>query len=105
MTFQELNDKMREHQPNAIVSYTDQVLFWGNPEEVCKLFDKDKVKAIQNFKFEDSAASIAQSGIIKSFFDQALAQSLCHEKPLRLRRKGKTYYVVVIHGYSGGNGH
>lgn len=28
LTFQELNEKMRLYRPNAIVSYTDQVLFW-----------------------------------------------------------------------------
>lgn len=97
LTFHELNDKMREHRPNAIVSYTDQILFWGNPDEVRKLFDKDKVKAIEGFTFEDSAASIAQSGIIKSFFEQALARSLCHEKPLVLRRKDKIYYAAINH--------
>ena len=97
VTFHELNDKMREHRPNAIVSYTDQILFWGDPNEVRKLFDKDKLKAIEAFTFEDSVASIAQSGIIKSFFEQALARSLCHEKTLVLRRKDKTYYTVINH--------
>lgn len=98
LTFQELNDKKHEYQPNAILSYTDRILFWGSPDEVYKLLDKDKVKGIESFTFEDSAASIVQSNIIKSFFEQALAQSLCHEKPLVLRRKDKTYYAVVNHG-------
>lgn len=98
VTFQELNDKMHEHRPNAILSYTDRILFWGSPDEIYKIFDKEKIKAIEDFTFEDSAASIAQSSIIKSFFEKALAQSLCHEKPLLLRRKDKTYYAVVNHG-------
>jgi hypothetical protein len=98
VTFQELNDKRHKHRPNAILSYTDRILFWGSPDEIYKIFDKEKVKAIKDFTFEDSAASIAQSSIIKSFFEQALAHSLCHEKPLVLRRKGKTYYAVVNHG-------
>lgn len=98
VTFQELNDKMREHQPNAILSYTDRILFWGSSDDIYKIFDKEKVKAIEDFTFEDSAASIAQSTIIKSFFEQALAQSLCYEKPLVLRRKYGTYYAVVNRG-------
>lgn len=98
VTFQELKDKMHEHRPNAILSYTDRILFWGSPDEIFKIIDKEKVKAIKDFTFEDSAAAIAQSGIIKSFFEKALAQSLCHEKPLVLRRKGKTYYAVVNRG-------
>ena len=95
VTFQELNDKKREHQPNAVLSYTDKILFWGKSDEIYKLFDKEKVRAIENYNFEDPATSIAQSGIIKSFYEQALAQSLCHRKPLLLRRKDKTYYAVV----------
>lgn len=97
MTFQELNDKMNEHRPNAILSYTDRILFWGNTSEIYKILDKEKVNAIEPYNFEDSIASIAQSGIIKSFFEQALARSLCLEKPLLLRRKNKTYYAVVNH--------
>lgn len=97
VTFQELNDKMHEYRPNAILSYTDRILFWGSPDEIYKIFDKEKVKAIEDFTFEDSAASIAQSSIIKSFFEKALAQSLCHEKPLVLRRKDKTYYAAINH--------
>jgi hypothetical protein len=97
VTFQELNDKKREHQPNAVLSYTDQILFWGKSDEIYKLFDKEKVRAIEDYNFEDPATSIAQSGIIKSFYEQALALSLCHGKPLMLRRKDKTYYAVVNH--------
>jgi hypothetical protein len=97
VTFQELNDKRREHHPNAILSYTDRILFWGNSDEICKLLDEKKVRAIKSYNFEEEGASIAQSSIIKSFFQQALAQSLCHGRPLTLRRKGKSYYAVVNH--------
>lgn len=97
VTFQELNDKKREHQPNAVLSYTDQILFWGKSDEIYKLFGKEKVRAIEDYNFEDAATSIAQSGIIKSFYEQALALSLCHGKPLMLRRKNKTYYAVINH--------
>ncbi len=97
MTFRELKDKVWEHQPNAILSYTDQILFWGDPNEIYKILDKPTVKAIKDYNFDDSIASVAQSGIIKSFFDEAVGQSLCHDKPLLLRRKNRTYYAVVNH--------
>jgi NAD-dependent SIR2 family protein deacetylase len=97
VTFRELKDKVWEHQPNAILSYTDQILFWGDPNEIYKILDKEKVKAIKDYNFDDSIVSVMQSGIIKSFFDEAVARSLCHEKPLLLRRKDKTYYAVVSH--------
>lgn len=95
MTFQKLNDMRREHQPNAVLTLTDQILFWGSSGEIYKIFDKEKVKEIKCHNFEDSIASIAQSGTIKSFFEEALAQSLCHDRPLLLRRKNKTYYAIV----------
>jgi hypothetical protein len=97
VTFRELKDKVWEHQPNAILSYTDQILFWGDPNEIYKILDKEKVKAIKDYNFDDSIVSVMQSGIIKSFFDEAVARSICHEKPLLLRRKNKTYYAVVNH--------
>lgn len=97
VTFRELKDRVRQHQPHAILSYTDQVLFWGSPDEIYKILGKDKVRAIGRLTFEDPAASISQSGFIKAFFEEALAQSLCHEKPVVLRRKGRTYYAVVNH--------
>src|SRR4029077_15326058 len=97
ITFRELKDKVWEHQPNAILSYTDQILFWGDPNEIYKVLNKEKVKAIKDYTFDESIASLAQSGIIKSFFEEALAQSLCRDKPLLLRRKNRTYHIVVNH--------
>jgi hypothetical protein len=95
VTFQELNNMRREHQPNAVLTLTDQILFWGSTNEIYKIFDKGKVREIKSYSFEDSIASIAQLGSIKSFFEEALAQALCHDKPLLLRRRNKTYYLIV----------
>ena len=97
ITFQELKDKIWNLKPDAVVSYTDQILFWGNPIEIYKLIDKDKVRTIDVFPFENPVVLITQSGIIMSFFEHALARSLCYEKPLVLRVKNGTYYVVVKH--------
>jgi len=95
LTFSELKGKKSEHQLNAVFSFTDQILFWGSPSEMLKILDQEKVKRIEDHYFENAASLIAQSGIIKSFFEEALAKALCHEKPLLLRRNGGTYYVVV----------
>jgi hypothetical protein len=97
VTFRELKDKVWEHQPNAILTYTDQILFWGDSNEIFKILEKEKIKAVKDYNFDDSIVCVMQSGIIKSFFDEAVARSLCHEKPLLLRRRNKTYYAVVNH--------
>ncbi|MFC1991118.1 SIR2 family protein [Chloroflexota bacterium] len=95
LTFPELREKTWEHNPDTIWTYTDQLLFWGNPDEIYKIINKDKVTGTELYNFDNSADAIAQSGFIKSFFEQALAQALCYEKPILLRRKRRTYYAVV----------
>lgn len=55
------------------------------------------MRGIEPFTFEDPVESISQSSVLKSFFEHALAESLCRDKPVALRRKGKTRYAVVDH--------
>lgn len=97
ITFSDLREKIIEKSPTAILTYTDNILFWGNREEVVKVLYADKIKTITPFVFEDGVRSVSASTIVKSFFEEALAMALCHGKPLFLRRKGKTYYAVVRH--------
>lgn len=95
ITFSELKEKIIEKSPNAILTYTDKILFWGNREEIIKVLPADKPRAIESFNFEDGAKLASDSTFVKSFFEEALATALCHGKPLFLRRKNKTYYAVV----------
>ncbi len=96
VTFRDLNDKIWEYRPDAVISYTDHILFWGSYDEVYKIIDRERVRSIKVHDFENVVSTISQSTIMKSFFEQALAQALCHEKPLLLRRrKDRTYYAVV----------
>lgn len=95
ITFSELREKIIEKSPNAILAYTDKILFWGNREEVVKVLPADKIKAITPFAFEDGAHSASASTFVKSFFEEALATALCRGKPLFLRRKKRTYHAVV----------
>ena len=93
-TFSELKKKIIEKSPNAVLTYTDKVLFWGNEKEVVKLSEY-KVNSIQSFKFSHPVQKVASSTIVKSFFEEALAKALCWEKPLFLRLKNRTYFAVV----------
>ncbi len=95
INFKEINAKIRERQPNIILGYTDPTLFWGNPTEIYKIFDSQRVKGIEEYFFEDPVTSIQQSKNIFSFFEEALVKSVCHDKPLVLRRKNRTYYAVI----------
>jgi hypothetical protein len=39
----------------------------------------------------------ADTPILKSFYEEGLAISLCDKKPLFLRKKGKSYFIVADH--------
>lgn len=97
ITFSDLKEKIIEKSPNAILTYTDRILFWGNREEVIKLLPANKIFAIKPFGFKDAAQSASDSTFVKSFLEEALATALCHGKPLFLRRKNRTYHAVVQH--------
>lgn len=95
MTFADLKAKMIEKSPNAILTYTNKVLFWGDEKEIVKVLPKDNIRSIQPFDFDNTVQAVSDSTFMKSFFEEALARALCRDKPLFLRRKGRTYYAVV----------
>lgn len=95
MTYSDLKDKIIEKSPNAIITYTDKVLFWGDEKEIVKVLPNEKISSIRPFEFDDTIQKVSDSTFIKSFFEEALATALCRDKPLFLRRKNRTYYAVV----------
>lgn len=96
ITFGDIKKKIIEESPNAVLTYTDRVLFWGDREEIYKILPQDKINTIRAFDFDNVSRSVAISTFIKSFFEEALATALCGDKPLFLRRsKSRTYFAVV----------
>jgi NAD-dependent SIR2 family protein deacetylase len=93
--FGELKQKCIEHSVNAIWTYTDKVLFFGNKEEIIKLFPADNSLTIKGYDLENGHKIASESTFVRSFFEEAIASALCHGKPLFLRRKDRTYYAVV----------
>jgi len=96
MVFSDLKDKITEGRPNAILTYTENILFWGDENEIVKILPKDEIKGKQRYKFNDTAQSVADSTFVKSFFEEGLAKAFIRDKPLILRRtKNRTYFIVV----------
>lgn len=95
VTFGELRQKCIEHSVNAIWTYTDKILFWGNKEEIIKILPADKSTTTKVYDIEDGQRLAAESTYVRSFFEEALATALCHGKPLFIRRKNRTNYAVV----------
>ena len=95
LTFSEMYEAMAEHRPDAILTYTDKVLFWGNENEVRRTLKADQIRSIGTEEILEPVSAIAESGFLKSFFEQALAKALCEGKPLLLRKRNRTFYLVV----------
>ena len=95
ITFGDLKKKIFEKSPNAVLTYTDKVLFWGDEQEIRKTLPSDKIIEIKPFDFGNAPESVSESTIVKAFFEEALTKALCQGKPLFHRRKYKTYYAVV----------
>ncbi len=97
ITFGDIKKKIIEKSPNAVLTYTDKILFWGNKVEIAKVLPTEKPSTIKPFDIEDGAKLASESTFVKSFLEEALAIALCHGKPLFQRRKNRTYYAVVQH--------
>ena len=99
MAFADLKEKIIEGRPDAVLTYTDKILFWGDENEIVKILPKNEIKVIQRHDFNDAAQSVADSTFVKSFFEEGLAKALIQDKPLILRRlKNRTYFIVVRSG-------
>lgn len=97
LKFEIINERRGEKRPDSVITFTDQALFWGSVDEVKELFRTERVMGVEEQQFEDVIASIASSGAIKAFFEEALVRALCHDKPLMIRRKDRTWFAVVDH--------
>ncbi|MBE0541713.1 MAG: SIR2 family protein [Verrucomicrobia bacterium] len=99
ISFKDVNDRVFEQKPQAVMCFTDRILFWGNAKSAASLFDTKNIGDIKPYDFKQEGISIETSTILKAFFENALAHALSEGKPLKLRRKGKRYFAVVDHDY------
>jgi len=95
--FGELNAIVRNSRPDAIITYSERVLFFGNSETVSKLFSVDRIKEVSSYPLSAYVSPDASPTVLLSFLEHALCTALCRNKPLRLRKKGRSYFAVVNH--------
>ena len=93
----QLKNVLFEKQPPCSVCHTDRVLFWGDGRELAKGYEPDRVRSISSFKIEDLIHEIGASTYLKSMVEHTVATALVAEKPLLLRKQGKTWYAVTHH--------
>ena len=95
--FSELNEIERSSRPDAIITCAEQILFWGSSETVSKLLVADRVKSVSSYPLSEATQSNPDSTVLLSFIEHALSVALCLDKPLVLRKKGRSYFAVVAH--------
>lgn len=88
---------VNENKPDAVVSYQDGVIFWGDTASLAKTLDGLAAKDAAAYEFADPVAAVASSTYIKSFYERGIAEALCRDKPVVLRMKGRGCYAVVDH--------
>ena len=86
---------VREKQPNAVISYQDGIIFWGDSAQVERSLEGLVANEVGVREFAEPVVEIAESTYLKSFYEHGIAEALCHDKPVFLRRKGKSFYAVA----------
>ena len=86
---------VREKQPDAVISYQDGIVFWGESAQVAKSLEGIVANDVGVREFADPIAEIADSTYLKSLYEHGIAEALCRGKPVLSRKKGKTCYAVV----------
>lgn len=95
--FGELREVIRSSQPDAIITCTEKILFWGRSETVSNLFAANRIKSVSSYPLAEVIRSTPHSTVLHSFIENGLSEALCHGKPLILRKKGRSYFAVVDH--------
>jgi len=86
---------VRENKPNAVVSYQDGIVFWGESAQVAKSLEGLVTNNVGVRELAEPVVEILEFPYLKSLYEHGIAEALCHDKPVLLRKKGKTYYAVV----------
>ncbi len=97
LDIRQLKDVLFEKQPPCSVCYTDRILFWGDGKELAKIYEPNRVKSISTFEIDDLVRVIDASTYLKSTVEQTVATALVADKPLLLRKQGKTWYAITYH--------
>lgn len=91
----QLKSVLFESQPDCSVCHVDRLLFWGDGDELAKTYESSRVKSISSFEIKDLMGLVGASTYFKSMVEETVAKALASDKPLLLRKHGKTWFVIV----------
>ncbi|WP_418141459.1 SIR2 family protein [Marinobacter sp. MA] len=86
---------LREAREKVATPYREGVVFWGDSKEISNGLGGLINPNVSTLEFVGPVAEIAESSNLKSLFEHGIAEALCDDKPLLLRKKGRSFYAVV----------
>lgn len=95
----EVKELVRKNRSRSIITRAEQILGWGDEEEIIKALGKNNVTSILNYKLENPIDLVSNRTGYHAFFERALAISLCEDKPLLLKND-KGFILTIDPKYS-----
>lgn len=92
----DLKKILGEKYPEATITKYDKIYGWGKEAEFKKVFG-DNIDRITPFQLNDNLNLLQISMTMRSFFERALAASLCNKRPVFMRFSHKSFYAVINH--------
>jgi len=95
MTRHEMNRRIQETRPLGVFAYTDKILFWGDGSSARTLLENSDIREISEHVWDEPDEHIRSQRVVQSFFERAMVQALCWQKPIHLHQRNRTHYAIV----------
>ena len=90
-TLSDLKDKIKEVKTGAIFTKTSDILVWGSESDIKKVIPQISQIQIENLTLD----IITSNTVLHNFIYRALVYALCNNRPLSLRKRKNSFYLVV----------
>lgn len=81
----EVKELVRKNHSRAIISRTDEILAWGEEDEISKALGAENITSITPYVLSEPKELISKYTGYHAFFERALTISLCDGRPLVLK--------------------
>ncbi len=100
ITFRDLNDATYNYRDDLVAVKTEKILSWGSGEDLADALSSFSPGEPEIHEIANPTQAIKESMVVKSFYEEALANALVSGKPLHLRKNRKQFYAVVDHRHA-----
>jgi hypothetical protein len=95
LTNSEFKERILTAKSSAILVKARTILAWGNSEAINKIIPENEIKSTKKIDIEKYQSSFRTNTQLNMFYSRAIAIALVRNKPLKLKRQGGKYFVVL----------